>query len=626
MDRKHSISVHLKGDDRDLDRALSSSVSGVSAWEKRIEQANQRLHQTFSGANEDRLAQSAKRAGKKAGDNFAEELVSSVTKALPQGLENPRVIAAVAVLGAALSPVLGAAITSAVLAGLGGAGLAAGIAGAAQDPQVTAAFGILTTSLKKDLADATVSFVDPLVGGFNHIAAISKSILPDMRSSFADLAPVVDLLVAGLGGFIRNMLPGLTAGLRAAKPFLEVFAVWLPQLGDAVGDFFDAIADGGPSALGFWTMFLGSITNTIRVLGILISLLSQTFAGIAKYIPFLGDLVADTEKYAKTSMDAQKAIDLTSTSMAAQETRLDVLSDSWQELIGKGETILGIFDKVNGANQNLFESQTRAAKATADLKDALQESGGQLDLKSEKSLKARDSLLALIKAQQDIVKSTYEQAVADGKSEEASRLAYAAYQQTRQGLENLMVQSGMTREAARLLLEQLYKMPPFINTRINIDGVDEVDRKLEQIRKKFGTVEGAHYAQLYVNEQRTRRQIIEEELRSRRWGGFYEHAAVGTIRDATTFSATSSGRYVIAEPQTGGEAFVPRKGNYGRSMAILSRAAGWYGASVNPGGMAGGNNYNITVNAAVSDPAAVGAKVVEMVAAYENRNGTGWRS
>jgi hypothetical protein len=33
----------------------------------------------------------------------------------------------------------------------------------------------------------------------------------------------------------------------------------------------------------------------------------------------------------------------------------------------------------------------------------------------------------------------------------------------------------------------------------------------------------------------------------------------------------------------GREAFIPKSGNYGRSMAILSKAAGWYGSTVQPG-------------------------------------------
>jgi TP901 family phage tail tape measure protein len=88
-----------------------------------------------------------------------------------------------------------------------------------------------------------------------------------------------------------------------------------------------------------------------------------------------------------------------------------------------------------------------------------------------------------------------------------------------------------------------------------------------------------------------------------RWGGFHP-AATGSLRDAMI--AGPGTRYQWAEPETGGEAFVPRHGKHDRSMGILSKAAAWYGAKVTPastgpawGGAklqpAGGGQVNITV-------------------------------
>jgi TP901 family phage tail tape measure protein len=64
----------------------------------------------------------------------------------------------------------------------------------------------------------------------------------------------------------------------------------------------------------------------------------------------------------------------------------------------------------------------------------------------------------------------------------------------------------------------------------------------------------------------------------RRWGGI--SAATGSLRDAMI--AGPGTRYQWAEPETGGEAFIPRHGKQDRSMGILSKAAAWYGAKVTP--------------------------------------------
>jgi hypothetical protein len=63
---------------------------------------------------------------------------------------------------------------------------------------------------------------------------------------------------------------------------------------------------------------------------------------------------------------------------------------------------------------------------------------------------------------------------------------------------------------------------------------------------------------------------------------------------------------MIAEPQTKGEAFVPKSGDYGRSMTILSAAAGWYNADVVPrqGWYGGGGSVagHVDVRVQVEDP------------------------
>ncbi len=45
-------------------------------------------------------------------------------------------------------------------------------------------------------------------------------------------------------------------------------------------------------------------------------------------------------------------------------------------------------------------------------------------------------------------------------------------------------------------------------------------------------------------------------LEGNRWGGVYEHAQAGLLREAGIFSARTPARYAFAEPATGGEAFI----------------------------------------------------------------------
>jgi hypothetical protein len=64
-----------------------------------------------------------------------------------------------------------------------------------------------------------------------------------------------------------------------------------------------------------------------------------------------------------------------------------------------------------------------------------------------------------------------------------------------------------------------------------------------------------------------------------------------------------------AEKATGGEAFVPRNGDEGRSLGILRTAADWYGASVVPKQM-GAMFHGGTSPSAVSGPGGGGVTVL----------------
>lgn len=63
-----------------------------------------------------------------------------------------------------------------------------------------------------------------------------------------------------------------------------------------------------------------------------------------------------------------------------------------------------------------------------------------------------------------------------------------------------------------------------------------------------------------------------------RWGGVYEHAAAGLLREAQVASPMGPARYAWAEPATGGELFAPRYGDMARTRAMVGYAVeNWWG-------------------------------------------------
>jgi hypothetical protein len=82
------------------------------------------------------------------------------------------------------------------------------------------------------------------------------------------------------------------------------------------------------------------------------------------------------------------------------------------------------------------------------------------------------------------------------------------------------------------------------------------------------------------------------------------------------YSVRNPARYAFAEPATGGEAFIPRRGNRARSLSILEQAAAWYGAEVNTTQWRGARPIPVATTADIPETAGlparrVGSTVVE---------------
>lgn len=71
-----------------------------------------------------------------------------------------------------------------------------------------------------------------------------------------------------------------------------------------------------------------------------------------------------------------------------------------------------------------------------------------------------------------------------------------------------------------------------------------------------------------------------EHRMGQRWGGVVHAYAGGGVFEPEI--AAPGTRIKWAEPETGGEAYIPRRGNTGRSRQILDVAAGWYGMRTVP--------------------------------------------
>jgi hypothetical protein len=295
-------------------------------------------------------------------------------------------------------------------------------------------------------------------------------------------------------------------------------------------------------------------------------------------------------KYKAAASSASAASTGTAKGLANVKEQASLMSGSLQDAIDKLSSLDAIFKALNGAQIGVTEANIAYEQSLSDMDKALKSNKHALDIHTQAGRDDTTAILATIKAAEGAAQAKYDETQSVDK-------ANAVWQSYIATLYKNLIAMGLTKAQAQQILATYAKMPPLKATTFTTPGLDDSIAKARTLFYWLANIHGKTVPVKVITNQGTN-TIIGTGQKFQRWGGLYEHAAVGVLRDAHIASPVSRGaRYAYAEPQTHGEAFVPKSGNYGRSMAILSAAAGWYNASVTPN-RGGGQHITLHVTAA----------------------------
>jgi phage-related protein len=203
-------------------------------------------------------------------------LSNAVGSIPPQG--QAIALALVGGLAVALAPLIGAAITSAVLLAVGGGALAVGIMSALKDPKVAKAFDGLRSKASKVFTEFGEPFKAPLIRAAKTFEGVLDSLRPSIDRIGKTIAPVIDKLAPALGEFFKSVMPGIEAAVVASTPLFDTLAQHLPAIGKALSDFFTQISEHGDDAAKFFGDLLTVLEWTIKTVGAVISWLTQYYS------------------------------------------------------------------------------------------------------------------------------------------------------------------------------------------------------------------------------------------------------------------------------------------------------------------------------------------------------------
>jgi len=403
----------------------------------------------------------------------------------------------------------------------------------------------------------------------------------------ADTGKVAGYLAQTMGANLKQLALELQQVGRSAKDMLQGgSAVAIASLQEQM----DHLATQGASDMKAINESLINLLNTAGA-----STANLAFDDISKKLQDMGVPLSVINKDLGGYLDAANNVDLANKGAAKgfanASQQIEIMNGSLETGIERGETFTDVWKELNGALFNTDQARLAAQKAIDDVTESLKKNGKEWKGNSEAALENRIAIGQAAEKAAEAAQAKYEET---GSVADANKV----YDDYIGKLRKVLLQAGLTKSQVDDLLTAYAKMPPSVTTQIHTPGlstaVDQAGNLLAIIR--------------HLPNGKTVRITVKTDGHGsllggalNRWGGVYEHAATGLLNEASTYSSANPGRYMIAEPQTGGEAFVPRRGDYGRSMSILGQAASWYGAMVVPrGGMGGG--VTVQINAIASDP------------------------
>ncbi|WP_435589810.1 hypothetical protein [Micromonospora aurantiaca (nom. illeg.)] len=558
------------------------------------------------------------KAGAKAGVSFMEQVSASLSKLGGRafGLGGPLAVVAIpAAVGLGIAA--GAAVAGGLLAAISGGVVAAGLAMAVKDPRVNRAVSGLGTEVRAVFMGSASAFVQPALAGVERVRTAIRQWTPDIRRTFASASRYVEPLVDGLLGMVNNVIPAIRRAVDRAAPVIAVIQRWTPKIGDAIGDAIDGISENSGNAAAGLEWLLMVVEGTIRAGGAFIGWLVDAFDWLIKvndaavslaesmwgWNPLLKgqieqgretvDRLKATMEGAKTAGDQWKGgvQELT----AAQQQQVAVWESAQQAhdlevkaagagsaaLSGYRDTVeltrlslLGAIEKTGSfaaAMDALTSPAMNARAASRDyqaaidaVKDSLKENGRTLDDNTAKGRANNTVLDNLATAAKNNASKIYEQTAATGNTTLAQKLATKAWNDGRASLVKAYLQFDNNIGRANAYADSVMGIPKNWTTTAKVDtgaATAKLASFIKKVRQADGTVanvtvrvttKGDHYI-----------PGVGTQLKDR-WGGLHQFARGGML--GAHFASAPTVLY--GERGTGGEAYIPRRGDMGRSRRI----------------------------------------------------------
>lgn len=543
----------------------------------------------------------AAKSGDEAGGVFGNGIVGGATNAfkilgsMPPEAQAAIIAWAVAV-GVLASSFIAATISAALLGAAGTLGLAAGIAAEAKDPRIAAAFARLKSDAADTLTGAAHEFVTPVENAIDTLDEALHKGEPDLQRWFDALSPSIERLANGAGILVDDVLAGLADSGEADALVLNQLADILPMIGTGIKIFLDEIKGGGQGAadglkliaiaivgiliaaggiLEVFSMIFqfvdSGVEDTVGMVKLLVDVLAKIYPSWKPIASAVDSVAASLARTTGASKGAADATDRYGTSAQQAATSAQSLSDAIEQNTTD-------YDNLVGANLSAASSALQFQNSLAALSKAAQDNGTSLDTSTAAGRANTQSLLDAENAARSAADAIRQQ-TANTEGATAGDYAYSAsLGNSAAALYKSATAAGFNKDAVAQMISKMLGIPASVITQYLAPGGAGVQALIDYINSHAvdKTVDIVYNERHYTSYQQ-----VQPGHGGNDPGGFLgtiHHAAAGGVFDAGVYS---DGPIMFAEPQTGGEAFIPRMtSDPDRARAVTEQAAAWHGGHV----------------------------------------------
>lgn len=298
----------------------------------------------------------------------------------------------------------------------------------------------------------------------------------------------------------------------------------------------------------------------------------------------LDQLRAIFPAYTQAATDATRAQNGLAAAHDLATANAAILEQGLAGLVKETGSLTKAWERLHGTQISWAEAQIGVEEALDGLTESLKENGKALDFDSDKGRNNQRAILGVVKGAVEAAQAKYDNTVATKGETAALQEANDVYNEYIARLRATLEKQGLSKQQVDELIAAYARMPQLVPATVTTPGMEEAIARARELLRLTNELGSTHAAVQFTNK---------EYISGRRWGGIVEHAQWGVLREAKVYSPTHPGRYMMAEPATGGELFVPKNGDKQRSLSLLNQGAGWYGATVVPTSQAAVMNQTI---------------------------------